>query len=146
MSKMSCFIGYFILLHFSAAEATQEVLDQLESVANKLRMDLDARGTLLRKVQKWQASISDYHRVDAESMDPNRLKNRGGGLLAKLKEITKLSKVIPDLFGKLRQEVTNWEIDNNVEFKINDERFVKVMETMFFNTNLVGENLFSLQS
>jgi hypothetical protein len=122
-------------------EASQEVLDTLESVANKMRVDLDARGTLLRKVQKWQALVSDFHRVESESKDPNRLKNRGGGLLALSKEISKLSKTIPDLFGKLRQEIYDWEMANEVEFKVNDERFTTVMEKMFFETNLVRVDL-----
>ena len=92
------FIWWFSLFDIPAAEATQEVLDKLESVANKMHMDLDARGTLLRKFQKWQALISDYHRVDAESKDPNRLKNRGGGLLALSKEIKFCKCVKLDLF------------------------------------------------
>nr|CAB3265129.1 protein regulator of cytokinesis 1 [Phallusia mammillata] len=89
-------------------EDREEVLRQLEAKIENTRIQLKDRDQVVRKLQVWKKAFDRITELEAKTHDPDRLRNRGGKLLAEEKERKQLKKQIVKMERSVYDAAETW--------------------------------------
>jgi len=105
---------------FEDESYTEELLNVHESELTKMQAYYGKHKDLFFNFSKWNKNFEQMVELDKKSRmpDPNRYKNRGGGLLNEEKKREKLKKQLPKIEEDLFHAVKKWQDDMNEPFLI----------------------------
>jgi len=101
---------------------TEELLTLHEVELSKMQAYYGKHKDLFCNLSKWNKNFEQMVELDKKSRipDPNRYKNRGGGLLNEGKKREKLNKQLPKIEEDLYRAVEKWEDDMNEPFLVEE--------------------------
>lgn len=74
---------------------TEELLEEHEAEAERLRTEVELRGPMLPRVKEWIALKADEEELERSAQDPNRFKKRGSAMLREEKMRKRVEKLKP---------------------------------------------------
>merc|ERR1712240_542691 len=105
-------------------EFTEELLEEHEAEAQRLKVYLDENKELFDKVAARQEVWNKCMELERRAKDPSRLMNaRGNSLLQEEKERNKVNKALPRLEEELQDLIEAWEENNGEQFKVGGVSF-----------------------
>ena len=105
-------------------EFTDELLQEHEDEANRLKKYLDENKELFDKVGMRQEVWNEFMELERRAKDPSRLMNaRGNSLLQEEKERNKVNKALPRIEEELHKLIEEWESKNGGQFKVGGVSF-----------------------
>lgn len=108
---------------------TEELLEEHEAEAEKLKNYLNENKELFEKVAMRQQVWSKFMELERRAKDPSRLMNaRGNSLLMEEKERNKVNKALPRIEEELQELINIWEGENGGQFKVGGVSFKAFIE------------------
>lgn len=108
---------------------TEELLEEHEAEAEKLKSYLNDNKELFEKVAMRQQVWSKFMELERRAKDPSRLMNaRGNSLLMEEKERNKVNKALPRIEEELQELIDTWEGENGGQFKVGGVSFKAFIE------------------
>jgi len=105
-------------------EFTEELLEEHEAEAQRLKVYLEENKELFDKVAARQEVWNKCMELERRAKDPSRLMNaRGNSLLQEEKERNKVNKALPRLEEELQDLIEAWEENNGEQFKVGGVSF-----------------------
>jgi len=105
-------------------EFTEELLEEHEAEAQRLKVYLEENKELFDKVAARQEVWNKCMELERRAKDPSRLMNaRGNSLLQEEKERNKVNKALPRLEEELQDLIEVWEENNGDQFKVGGVSF-----------------------
>jgi len=105
-------------------EFTEELLEEHEAEAQRLKLYLDENKELFDKVAMRQEVWNKFMELERRAKDPTRLMNaRGNSLLQEEKERNKVNKALPRIEEELQELIEEWENANGGQFKVGGVSF-----------------------
>jgi protein regulator of cytokinesis 1 len=74
---------------------TEELLQEHEDEAERLRAEIESKVTILPKVRDWHALKADEEELERTQNDPNRFSARGGAMLREEKLRKRVGILLP---------------------------------------------------
>ena len=81
---------------------TEELLQDHEDEAERLRAEIESKATMLPKVREWHALKADEEELERTQNDPNRFSARGGAMLREEKLRKRVGILLPRVSHTLR--------------------------------------------
>lgn len=110
--RVSRFDGYLM----DSQEYTEELLNELETEFNDLKIFYDKYREVFEKFIEFEESMERLIELEKKSTDPNRFNNRGGALLQMERDRKMCSKKLPKLEKEIRTLITLIETEKNIPF------------------------------
>lgn len=108
---------------------TEELLEEHEAEAERLKTYLNENKDLFEKVAMRQEVWSKFMELERRAKDPSRLMNaRGNSLLQEEKERNKVNKALPRIEQELQELIEDWERENGGQFKVGGVSFKAFIE------------------
>jgi len=108
---------------------TEELLEEHEAEAERLKTYLNDNKDLFEKVAMRQEVWSKFMELERRAKDPSRLMNaRGNSLLQEEKERNKVNKALPRIEQELQELIEDWERENGGQFKVGGVSFKAFIE------------------
>jgi len=108
---------------------TEELLEEHEAEAERLKTYLSDNKDLFEKVAMRQQVWSKFMELERRAKDPSRLMNaRGNSLLMEEKERNKVNKALPRIEEELQDLIDIWERENGGQFKVGGVSFKAFIE------------------
>merc|ERR1719233_357922 len=105
-------------------EFTEELLEEHEEEAKRLKIYLDENKELFDRVAMRQEVWNKFMELERRAKDPSRLMNaRGNSLLQEEKERNKVNKALPRIEQELHELIEEWESCNGGQFKVGGVSF-----------------------
>merc|ERR1719233_1598152 len=105
-------------------EFTEELLEEHEEEAKRLKKYLDENKKLFGRVARRQEVWNKFKELERRAKDPSRLMNaRGNSLLQEEKERNKVNKELPRIEEELHELIEEWEVNNGGQFKVGGVSF-----------------------
>jgi len=105
-------------------EFTEELLEEHEEEAKRLKIYLDENKDLFDRVAMRQEVWNKFMELERRAKDPSRLMNaRGNSLLQEEKERNKVNKALPRIEQELHELIEEWESCNGGQFKVGGVSF-----------------------
>jgi len=106
------------------SEFTEELLEEHEEEAKRLKKYLDENKELFDRVAMRQEVWNKFMELERRAKDPTRLMNaRGNSLLQEEKERNKVNKALPRIEEELHELIEQWESNNGGQFKVGGVSF-----------------------
>ncbi|XP_067933561.1 protein regulator of cytokinesis 1-like isoform X2 [Watersipora subatra] len=108
---------------YKCEEYSEELLIQHEDALEAVKFFYAENEQLLQKIEKRRVLWNRMVEFDAKENDANRFRNRGGNLLAEEKAKKKVMHQLPKVEEQLKQEIEEWERENDRQFLIGGVQF-----------------------
>lgn len=108
---------------------SEELLKEHEDESERLRAEINAKGSMLTKVKEWNKLRKEERELEISVQDPNRFKTmRGLEFLREEKKRKRVEKLKPKIEADLLASLPAWEEENGRPFTANGERVVASIE------------------
>lgn len=109
-------------------EYSEELLKEHEDEAERLRAEIEAKGSMLIKVKEWIQLKFDEEELERNAHDPDRFKKRGSAMLKEEKMRKRVEKLKPKIEAELLNTLPAWEEENGRPFLAFGDRVVDSIE------------------
>ena len=115
-------------------EFTEELLEEHEEEAKRLKKYLDENKELFDRVAMRQEVWNKFMELERRAKDPSRLMNaRGNSLLQEEKERNKVNKALPRIEEELHELIEEWEANNGGQFKVGGVLYIYFRQSCFLS-------------
>ncbi|BEJ16879.1 hypothetical protein CspHIS471_0602800 [Cutaneotrichosporon sp. HIS471] len=109
-------------------EYSEELLEEHEEEAARLRSQLETSGVHLARVKEWLAIKADEEELERSAADPNRFKKRGTAMLQEERMRKRVEKRKPKIEADLLASLPAWEEEHGRPFLARGQRVVDIIE------------------
>ncbi|GMK59590.1 hypothetical protein CspeluHIS016_0801960 [Cutaneotrichosporon spelunceum] len=109
-------------------EYSEELLEEHEEEAARLRALLETSSVHLARVKEWLAIKADEEELERSAADPNRFKKRGTAMLQEERMRKRVEKRKPKIEADLLASLPSWEEEHGRPFLARGERVVDIIQ------------------